>query len=47
MNIGWGTYANQNGHTTSNGCFRCHDESHKTRDGLAIRQDCQLCHVIE
>ena len=47
MNIGWGTYANQSGHTTSNGCFRCHDESHKTRDGLAIRQDCELCHVIE
>ena len=47
MNIGWGTYANQSGHTTSNGCFRCHDEAHKTRDGLAIRQDCELCHVIE
>jgi hypothetical protein len=47
MNIGWGTYANQSGHTTSNGCFRCHDEGHKTRDGLAIRQDCELCHVIE
>jgi hypothetical protein len=47
MNIGWGTYANQSGHTTSNGCFRCHDEAHTTRDGLAIRQDCELCHVIE
>jgi hypothetical protein len=47
MNIGWGTYPNQTGHTTSTGCFRCHDESHKTRDGLAIRQDCELCHVIE
>jgi hypothetical protein len=47
MNIGWGTYANHSGHTTSNGCFRCHDEAHKTRDGLAIRQDCELCHVIE
>ena len=47
MNIGWGTYANQSGHTTSNGCFRCHDEAHKTRYGLAIRQDCELCHVIE
>ena len=47
MNVGWGTYANQSGHTTSNGCFRCHDEAHKTRDGLAIGQDCELCHVIE
>jgi hypothetical protein len=47
MNIGWGTYANQSGHTTSPGCFRCHDEAHTTGDGLAIRQDCELCHVIE
>lgn len=47
MKIDWGTYRNQLGHTTSTGCFRCHDESHKTRDGLAIRQDCELCHVME
>jgi hypothetical protein len=47
MKIGWGTYPNQSGHTTSSGCFRCHDEAHKTRDGLAIRQDCEMCHVME
>jgi hypothetical protein len=47
MKIGWGTYADHSGHTTSPGCFRCHDEGHKTRDGLVIRQDCELCHVIE
>jgi hypothetical protein len=47
MNIGWGTYPTQIGHTTSTGCFRCHDESHKTRDGLVIRQDCEMCHTIE
>ena len=47
MKIDWGTYADQSGHTTSAGCFRCHDETHKTRDGLAIRQDCELCHTIE
>ena len=47
MNINWGTYANQSGHTTSPGCFRCHDEGHTMRDGRAIRQDCELCHVIE
>ena len=47
MNIAWGTYRNQSGHTTTPGCFRCHDESHKTRDGLAIRQDCELCHAID
>jgi hypothetical protein len=47
MNVGWGTYANQSGHTTSNGCFRCHADTHKTRDGLTIKQDCESCHSIE
>jgi hypothetical protein len=47
MKVGWGTYPDQMGHTTSMGCFRCHDEGHKTPDGLAIRQECELCHTIE
>ena len=47
MNIGWGTYRNHIGHTTSDGCFRCHTDTHKTRDGLAIKQDCESCHSIE
>lgn len=47
MKVGWGTYANQIGHTVSTGCFRCHDEGHKTKAGVTIRQDCELCHTIE
>jgi hypothetical protein len=47
MKITWGTYPDQSGHSTSPGCFRCHDDTHKTRDGLLIRQDCELCHAIE
>ena len=47
MKVGWGTYPNQIGHTVSNGCFRCHDDGHKTRDGVAIRQECELCHALE
>jgi hypothetical protein len=47
MQVGWGTYADHMGHTTSMGCFRCHDEGHKTADGIAIRQECELCHAIE
>jgi hypothetical protein len=47
MKVGWGTYTDQMGHTTSMGCFRCHDDGHKTSDGLAIRQECELCHTIE
>ena len=29
MKVSWGTYPDNRGHTTSNGCFRCHDDSHK------------------
>lgn len=47
MKVTWGTYSNHIGHTVSTGCFRCHDEAHKTRDGIAIRQECELCHTIE
>lgn len=47
MKIRWGTYPDQVGHTTSQGCFRCHDESHATKDGRALGQDCELCHSIE
>jgi hypothetical protein len=47
MKVTWGTYANQRGHTTSNGCFRCHDDLHKTKAGRAIGQECETCHTIE
>ena len=45
MNVKWGTYPNNLGHVDSPGCFRCHDDEHKARDGSAIRQDCELCHT--
>jgi hypothetical protein len=47
MKVGWGTYPTHLGHMTSSGCFRCHDDSHKTSDGIIIRQDCESCHTIE
>jgi nitrate/TMAO reductase-like tetraheme cytochrome c subunit len=47
MKVGWGSYKDQSGHTTSDGCFRCHDDEHKTRDGVAIRQECEICHAID
>src|SRR5688572_9380124 len=46
MKIGWGTYPDRVGHTTSQGCFRCHDDSHATKDGRVLGQDCELCHSI-
>jgi hypothetical protein len=44
MKVTWGTYPNQMGHVDAPGCFRCHDDEHKTKDGRVIRQDCETCH---
>jgi nitrate/TMAO reductase-like tetraheme cytochrome c subunit len=47
MNVQFGTYANNIGHMDFPGCFRCHDDSHKSKDGKKISQDCDTCHSIE
>jgi len=47
MRVGFGTYPNNIGHIDSPGCFRCHDDNHKSKDGKAISQDCETCHKIE
>ena len=47
MKATWGTYANNIGHVDFPGCFRCHDDVKKTRDGRVIKQDCELCHKME
>ena len=44
MKVTWGTYLSHIGHSETDGCFRCHDDEHKTKDGRAIKQDCELCH---
>ena len=44
MNITWNTYPNNIGHMASPGCFRCHDDQHKTKTGASITQDCSACH---
>jgi hypothetical protein len=46
MKLGWGAHPNHIGHEDSPGCFRCHDESHKTAGGATITQDCNACHTI-
>jgi len=46
MNIAFGTYANNIGHMDFPGCFRCHDDNHKSKEGKAIGQDCETCHSI-
>jgi NapC/NirT cytochrome c family, N-terminal region len=47
MKVSWGTHPDNLGHTDAPGCFRCHDDRHKTRNGRVIRQDCDLCHAIQ
>lgn len=46
MKVGWGTYPSFLGHEKSPGCFRCHDDEHKTAAGEVISQDCSLCHNL-
>ena len=46
MNVRFGTYPNNIGHVDFPGCFRCHDDSHKSKDGKKIGQDCETCHNI-
>jgi len=44
MKLTWGTYLSQIGHSDADGCFRCHDDGHKSRDGKVVKQDCEYCH---
>lgn len=44
MKVTWGSYPENKGHLTSNGCFRCHDGTHTAKDGSTIGADCELCH---
>lgn len=46
MKVKWGTYPNNIGHVFFNGCFRCHDDNHKSKDGTVIKQDCESCHAM-
>ncbi len=47
MNVQFGTYPNNIGHIDYPGCFRCHDDSHRSTDGRKISQDCDTCHAIQ
>ena len=47
MNVTFGTYPNNIGHMDFPGCFRCHDDSHKAKDGRVISQTCETCHDIQ
>lgn len=43
----WRVYPNNIGHKDWAGCFRCHDDKHKTSGGQSVRaSDCNSCHTI-
>jgi len=46
MKITWGTYPNNVGHADFPGCFRCHDDQHKSSSGATVTQDCNACHQL-
>ena len=46
MDVTWGTYPDNLGHTNSPGCFRCHDGNHVSADGKTIPNDCDTCHDV-
>lgn len=46
MNVTWGKYPNNIGHTDFPGCFRCHDGEHAAKTGPAITNDCNACHNL-
>lgn len=47
MKADWRKYPNNIGHMENDGCFRCHNDRHKTETGKVISKDCNLCHIIQ
>ena len=46
MNVKWGVYPNNIGHTDYPGCFRCHDDRTSVAGGKSVPQDCNTCHQL-
>ncbi|MCA9669905.1 MAG: NapC/NirT family cytochrome c [Myxococcales bacterium] len=50
MKVSWGSYRSHKGHPKEDskqmfGCFRCHDDERKTKDGKhTVGKDCDKCH---
>jgi nitrate/TMAO reductase-like tetraheme cytochrome c subunit len=47
MKVKWSSYPNHLGHLETPGCYRCHNDRHKTNYGRVISRDCNLCHEIK
>jgi hypothetical protein len=46
MKAKWNAYPVHLGHLESKGCYRCHNDKHKSETGRVISRDCKLCHSI-
>lgn len=46
MNVTWGSYPNNLGHTDFPGCFRCHDNRASSEEGLKLARGCSSCHKL-
>ena len=46
MNLNWKTHPNNIGHFYFQGCFRCHDGNHVSKEGKVISKDCNSCHTV-
>jgi hypothetical protein len=46
MKVSWDVYPENNRHFIFDGCFRCHDGTHKSADGQVVTHECTSCHII-
>jgi hypothetical protein len=44
MRASWAAYPDHRGHREFPGCFRCHNDRHRSADGKVLTKDCGLCH---
>ncbi len=45
MKTDWRASPNNIGHLNAQGCFRCHDGQHFSKEGKVIRNECSICHT--
>ena len=45
MKTDWSSQINNIGHFNAQGCFRCHDGQHFSKEGKVIRNECSICHT--
>jgi len=46
MHVNWKTHPDNVGHFYFQGCFRCHDGNHVSKEGKVISKDCNVCHTL-